>query len=73
MTDILAMAEWDEAMEQVDAYFQDNVAPGFGCPGCGETLTDQLAWHGGDPDEADFEECGHEFVRCSTCGTEYVP
>lgn len=74
--DIEAGEEWAEAMAQIDAYLDEHVPPGFGCPGCGETLLDNLVWHGGDPSEPDFEECGHEFVRCSTCGrllAEHVP
>ena len=70
MTEILAAAERDA----VEMYLDEHVAPVFGCPNpdCGETLFDNLAWCNIDPDEADFDASRPEYVRCTTCGTEYI-
>lgn len=73
MPEILATAEWEEAMEQVDKYLEEHVAPRFGCPGCGETLRDSLVWHNVDPDETGFDDARPEYVKCQACGTEYGP
>ncbi len=47
--------------DELDPPLATLVASEFACPKCGERRDDQLVWH------------DDEFVRCSGCGTEYVP
>ena len=47
--------------DELDPPLATLVASEFACPHCGERRDDHLVWH------------DDEFVRCSGCGTEYVP
>jgi hypothetical protein len=46
--------------DELDPPLATLVASEFACPNCGERRDDQLVWHA-------------DIVRCSGCGTEYVP
>jgi len=53
------------ALKDAGSALDNLVAPAHGCPDCGERDVDRLIWMGGAkrPD----------FVRCASCGREYVP
>jgi hypothetical protein len=46
--------------EEIDPPMGTLVDAGFACPVCGERREDRLVWH-------------EDVIRCSECGTEYVP